>query len=210
MAANSRANTGGIAYSENEIVPFGEFNTVDTNAAQSVNRNSTTSGWCAQPIILLGGTAIEIDVAHSTGQLVTTGNTGFGHAFALTSLPNGHILDGIRLYIVPANAGRGAGAPGNMPAMKVWRRTTTLSMTVTQLGATQTATWVDEATYEGGQVLEVTGLAATIDNNTHDYFITFVTEYGANSFAGLTIAGLAAYVTIDASYNGADLCFWRK
>jgi len=210
MAANSRANTGGIAYSENEIVPFGEFNTVDTNAAQSVNRNSTVTGYCALPFIVCASATVEISV-NSSGVYQTTAVNGYDHAFPLIGLPSGHVLTAVRLWIIPADAARGGTQPAVMPTLKVFKKLSTLaSGTPDQLGATYTATWGSEAAYESGQAMEVSGLAETIDTNSYGYFVVFTGENGADAYAGLKFGGLDASVTIDASYGGPDFTHWRR
>ena len=206
MAANSLVNSTG--WGLNNVCTSTQGQALQVQGGQSVNRTNTISGSRALPLIINNGATVEITTSASDGTVYTTDVNGWPHAMPLVGLPNGHLLTGVRLWILPNSTSR-SGEVATKPVFKLFKKESVLTAAATLLGMA-TATWASEAAYEAGEGLLVTGLTETINLDTHNYFIVFTGETGANAYAGLTLCGLDAIVTIDTAYGGQDLTQWRK
>jgi len=205
MAANTRIKP--IGYGSNDLVTATEMQALQVQSAASINRSSSLGGYRTLPLILCGGSSIEMGITDN-GDMYTTGNTGFVHYFPLLGLPHGHVLDAVRLWIKPADAVRGGNPPGNLPFMELFTIPTGSGMVSDSLG-TATAIFYDEAYYEGGQPLLISGLGHTVNLEACSYRLVFMGEYGSNSFAGLQLGCLECSVTLDTSEGGPDFTHWK-
>lgn len=203
MAANTRAKAAG--YGANDEVLSSEFETVQTQAAQAPNRTNSFSGWRSVPLIVCANGNWETD---DNGKIYMTDVAVPRRVnIPLTDLPNGQILEAVRLWILPA-AGHGA-QPANMPILRVFKRPASLVANATLVGDA-TAAWGSIAAYEAGEGLDVTGLNETIDLDSNSYFAQFVNEHGGNAVAGLSLCGIDLNVTVNTGYSGQDWTIWRK
>ena len=103
--------------------------------------------------------------------------------FRLDALPNGATLNSVVVNVIGNVTG---GAPGTMPTLKAWK-VHTQTGACTQLGATTTDVYVDEATFEASHVMSVAGLSEVVDRTAYDYLIEVTPASGANVNPGFSI-----------------------
>lgn len=202
MAANTRARA--VAYGANDLVTSTELQTIQVQAAESVNRNSSSSGWRTLPPCLMSQSVYD----HFLGGIFTqaTSNTTL---FSLVGLPNGHSLVATRIKLFPGDNVRSGNPPEHLPEITLIRWPYASSSI--ELLATQTYTWVDEATYEHANGIVLTATPAspvTINTTDNAYVLSVTTEYGTNAFGGTVFGGIQANVTLDLAEGGVDFKFW--
>lgn len=202
MAANNLVKTAG--YGLGDQVTAAEFQALQVQAAQSVNRNGSASGAMNYPMIPIAGITSTDAWVIQLGQLIVS-NAGAGLVFALDRLPDGHVLTQIRVKMLPA--GGHALQPASLPYLKIYK--IALDGTATLLG-TFTYSWVDVGTYETGFYLALGGLAETVSLATYRYICEVGVENGANSVYGTIIKSIEVSMTIDHAYAGADVTCWLK
>lgn len=206
MAANVRAKPAG--FGTLDVVTATEFNALDVNGAQSVNRNSTQSGTRRIPLAPVetfhesGGPTYTTLCFPTYGTLVCT-NTAVADLFIpIEELPHGHTLTTVTMAVDPV-AGHG-GQPAVLPSISVY--SVNLAGVAALLGS-GTHAWADVATYEAGFNLTASALAHTIDRS-NTYWVKVILESGGNSVTGCALLALSATVTIDHAYGGTDLSQW--
>ncbi|MFA4900901.1 MAG: hypothetical protein WC563_15390 [Brevundimonas sp.] len=203
MAANTR--TFSPPASLNQIATATHFNKLDTNGAESVNRNSTVSGWKHLPLIPAHTNNVAAVVLVGTGGVTTIANVAFNQTFSLVGLLHGMQFTGCRINIIP-DVAHGAGAPIVLPVWTVYR--VSLLGAATSLG---TATYVwgvgDPAAYDAGYSLSIPAFAHTIDLANYRYVAELTPESGLNSQLS-TLQSIQANSTIDHAAGGTDLSLW--
>lgn len=204
MAANTRVNPGGWA--QGDLLTPAQINALDTMAAGCVKRASTATGWRMMPLMYIGSTSNNGSAADthyfSAGVLYLDPSATAKKTFWALSLPHGHTLTTVRVYLAPS-VGHG-GEVAVKPAIEVSK--TAATGVVSSLGTT-TYTWSNVATYEAGVYLDVAPAAEVIDNANYRYHVSVTCESGANALV-LALAGIDVYVTIDSANGGPDLKFW--
>lgn len=212
MAANTR--TFSPPHSVNQVVFNSEFNKLDTNGAESINRNSTVGGYRRVPLapsaqFTLGG-APGLRLYHQAAGNEMLYTYAFTPAesiqIPLHGLPHGHLLVGAKADFLPPDAVRGGNPPASMPGIRVSKFSDTGAQTI--LGTANKA-WVSEADYESGFIVTLGALAETIDLSDTVYMVELLLEGGANSFDGMLIRSLHLNVTIDPALGGPDFSHWR-
>lgn len=204
MAANSLTFSPPLGHGQ--PVTHTQFNSLDANAAQAINRNSTLTGYRHMPIkpVMQYGATGTLLCYYTTGEELLTKNVSTDDIyFFLDELPHGHALREVHVLVAPSS-GHG-GQPANLPELRVYRNDLILGQTL--LGSA-THTWADIATYEAGFSLSVTGLNDPIDRAVSVYVCRLILESGVNSQAGLAFSQCRAGVLIDHSYAGPDLSLW--
>lgn len=204
MAANSRANSSG--WSLGEKLTYTQANTLDTNGAQSVNRNSTESGWRRVPIAPMSesyGATPHIYKCGVNG-IVSMLNADVEMFVPLHGLPQGHVLNNIRVKLVP-QSGHGA-LPTTLPIVSLILDDALGPATVVKSVACTSA---NVGTYQLGFTLTPAATpTVTIDNSAHVLLVGIKPEHGTNSIYGLVVMSIEAYCTVDPSYAGPDFSFW--
>jgi len=209
MTANSLVKPAGFGLGD-EVSSVNQFQPLQVQAAQSINRTNTHTGWRAMPICPIADANPGRLVINSTGEYETASGDAAYHVMPLIGLPNGHTLTAVRLWIIPANAARSSTQPEYMPILYLYKKASTLSSgTPTTLGSF-TATGGSESAYEAGQAMLIDGLTETIDLDSNAYYLVFRSEDGAAAYPGLQLGGLDAQVTCDTAYGGQDFTHWRK
>lgn len=205
MAANSRAFIPPC--SMNQTITSANFNAMDVNGAQSVNRNSTHSGWRRQPLLPTAQYNSSGARLYSAafGALLCTNNVGSAN-IPLLGLPHGHKLISAKVQFLPAGAH--GGQPTNLPQIDLYK----FDSAATSLRQA-TYTWVDIATYEAGFTLTTLALSPgeTIDLSAYSYALRIAMESGTNSVSGMYILDCQVNCTVDPSYGtagGPDFSFW--
>lgn len=207
MASNVRAFSGAGCPSGGAVT-HGEFNVMDVNAAQAVNRNSTASGYrnmAIRPICSIGASAAQLCKC-VPGKLITFNVATDDLFLELDELPHGHTLDQVTIRVLPSG-GHSSSAPAALPKLSLIRLEVGTSGSYTML-ASQTYTWINETTYELGFALGVSSLGEVIDRYSYRYQVQFQLESGSNSIAALAIFDLRAKMLIDHAYAGTDISIW--
>lgn len=202
--SNTRAI--GRDYSRNELVKSTEFNTVDTNAAQSVNRTNTSGGYKLMPICIARATQYEFLNVSADGRFSFSVPSGASTYIFLPmfGLPDGQTLAGAKLKYKPATGH--TAEPASLPTLQLYGAT--VNGTAGVIGATIEHTWVDTATYQAGITLEVTGISHTIDCATYDYYARVRVEAGSSAVSGSTIQSFSVDVDVSTACGGTDFCHW--
>jgi len=203
MAANTRARAS--AYGMNAPVSSTELQTIQVQAAQSVNRTNTSTGWSQIPLCTCG--SLE-GVNHFHGNDFDDVSTASDYPlvyFDITGLPDGHQFDGLRIKLRPALGH--ADVPGTMPSCAVFRTNYTTFVTST-LGIGGCASITDKAVYEAGVTLSTSFAPVTVDRENERYWGYLEGEYGDNKVTGLEYVGMQAHVIIDDTEGGPDFKFW--
>jgi hypothetical protein len=196
-------------------VSHDELNTIMTQAARSVNRTNTVSGWKALPIVVssLGasGASPYCSMAITTYNIGGTDHTGHqlepGSArkvcISMVGLPDGHVLAGVRGYFFPYP--HATGIPDNQPAvvMSALNVVTGVKTELANVWGTASTTGV----YNAGIIVSKTGLSHTIDKTNNEYVIEVTPEYGTNQDMVL-LTGIQANVTVNTADAGPDFLFW--
>lgn len=206
MAANTRTKSVGFAF--NDTVTATEFNKLDTNGAQSINRNSSGSGNRRMPLtpaemIDQAGGGLGTRMGYCIQGTIVTFNVAYYIWLPLHNLPHGQVLSSVALTVLPAGA-HGA-QPAVLPSIDVYRIDGSGSAVLLGTG---THTWTGIPGYEAGFDLTASGIAHTISNSLYTYWVRLTLESGVNSVTGLTARALYANCTIDHAYGGTDLTFW--
>jgi hypothetical protein len=213
MAANVRAKGTDTDYSTNEILTATKINILDVNAAQSVNRNSTTGGQKALGVHYLGAAydtnaANNIAVSYYDGANVHSGpvcvmanNTV--QTFAIDGLIAGHALHSVSVWLKPFTTV--ANQPETLPAIYVFEMSATNEIP-TQL-ANAVYTWTSNTAYNAGFTLTTANIDQTVDPS-HQYMIFIRSSARTAGQGAMYLGRIAANVTVDVSYNGPDFTFW--
>jgi len=202
MAANERAKSAG--YSSGGEVLAAELTTIDTNAANAINRNSTTSGWktVSHTISVQRDSSGHIICYPYSSRIRFTGTAG-SIWLPTQVLPHGHTVKDIRMQIQPA--GDHVAEPAVLPKMVLWKNSINTCAAV----GSASYTWVSTAAYESSTPWLSSGtLTHVIDLETYNYPIQIVAESGANAKAGLQLYYVQVYVSCDKSSGGTDFSFW--
>lgn len=199
MAANTKAKSS--PYGANDIVTYGQFQTVHDQAYQSVNRTNTVSAWKSVPLCYTGGVD-QIAHWHGTSFDDDTVDDALPQAyFDLVGLPDGHDVDGIRASFLPSVTH--SNMPTSLPSISLLRASYT-NCTVSTI-ATATCTIDNVSEYDAGFILSTTFSAITVDKTEYRYIASVLSERGTNSETGLVMGGVQVHVAVDAA---EDFLFW--
>lgn len=204
MAANSLVKSP--AWSMNERVSSAQLNSLQQQAAQSVNRTNTKSGELNMPLFHLcsSSSTDPLIVASASIGSVGLSNSGW-HLFSIDRLPDGHELTQVRAHIKP-QSGLHAALPATMPSIELLRVSTTGEQT--SLGS-HTCSISSVATYEAGFYLSVNPSSEVVDLSEYRYLLKVTPEQGSNSYT-LGLSSILVTMAIDDSLGGQDLSFWLK
>lgn len=205
MTANIKAKPGG--YHQRDAVTSGELDTIQTQAAQSVNRTNTTTAWKCIPICTAG--TYDKDVHFDSDQWdYTPASDDPTTVFAIPDLPDGHSISGLRVKLKPAETH--STIPENFPAAAIARTYFgNAAPVLSTVGTTATFTTSDLATYEAGILLSTSFTPVTIDKSNYTYSVVVTPEYGAtNARDGTRIVGIQVHVTVNTAEGGPDFLFW--
>ena len=213
MAANTQARVA--AYGELDEVTYPEFQTIHDQAYKSVNRTNTVSAWKSVPLCYCGGSAggegyDQATSVHFHGNSFdndTLSDVETPDAyFDLTgSIPDGHVVDGIRASFDPAIHGT---LPDSQPTISFSRCNFTTCVTSTLASKACSSEGYNAVGYSLGFTLSASFSAITIDKSGYRYFAYVTGESGTNSVTGLVLGGIQLHVTVDTTPGGPDFLFW--
>jgi hypothetical protein len=205
MTANSRVFPLGLGFGEK--VSHDQFTALDLNGAQSINRNSSVSGYRRFPLRPIttatpGGSIIATGHASPANTLICN-NIAYTLILPLDELPHGQTLQSVGVVILPAS-GHSSSAPAVLPELGVYKQGNAITGTLIKAAS---YTWTTYTDYEMGFVLMATTMGEVIDR-ANVYFAAITLESGANSQSGLALYTLFGWTDIDHSLGGADLSLW--
>jgi len=157
----------------------------------------------SQPLIVgqLGGVGTEFYWA-SNRIYIGQATTGSSLSWSLTDIPDGAILDSVRMSMTGA-AGHsndpvtGGGTPIVMPVLTVVRQPLTgASATEVLISGSISNPTTGKAAYEAFHSWSVTGIAHTIDRTANRYFAVLEGESGAGFLANAFFYGLTTTCTM--------------
>ena len=205
MAASTRANSAG--FSKLEKMTSAQANTIDTNAAAGVRRDSTGTGARSMPLALVGLSTTATFMRVSGGSVffntTTATATTWSATFDLLGLPPGHELTQTIVRVQPA-VGPHAAAPAKLPHATLY--TVATYGTVSTVG-TASYTWVSTAAYEAAWSLPINTPGHTIASGKV-YRIEVRSETGQYATGTVTMKSIICSVTPDLASGGADFTFW--
>lgn len=212
MAANTRVHVS-PGWAQNEIVTSAQLNTLDTNAANSVNRLSTKSGWRDCGLVLSGmgdwsNGVGSITVAPTCGRILLANGDNDGSLWTLPNLPIGHRLKYVRAHFSPQSGH--AAQPTALPGICVHSIS---GSGADEFGLWSMYTWVSTSTYELGFWLQSNDLAslgfASALSIAADrrYCVTISHERMTNSKA-CYLDSIQAYCEVNTAQGGPDFTHW--
>jgi len=109
--------------------------------------------------------------------------------------PHNSTLSAVSARLVP-DTGVHANAPATMPTVALVRVQRTGGSNTLSIGSVTDPTNSSGAAYEAAHQVNLTGLSATIDRTTYDYYVVVTNESGANSHTHLGVQGVTWTVAV--------------
>ena len=148
--------------------------------------DSLTSNWTLQSGI------------DNTATPTTTSNSS-AHGSITISLPDGVVINAIKMYV---QGGSGhAGAPAGLPFISLMYKKPSVGGIGTVLG-TKSDVYTSSAAYEGVHSINMTSLSHTVDRLTSKLSLYFESEYGLNALSGFMIHGVEVTYTTTSMDDG--------
>lgn len=123
----------------------------------------------------------------ASGAAQTT-STSPGTGYVRLALPDGAVLQTVKVYVEGASGH--AGAPATLPAIQVLKSTpSTGTPGTTNLTAAVIDTYASAAAYETVHAITISSIAHTVVRSTQRLTISITSEYNANAVAGFLVHG---------------------
>ena len=199
MSANTLINPTG--WGPNSILTYSHLTELAGQAAKSVNRLNTDSGYRVLPVIYSGS-----DKPFS-GMCFNTTSENLYH-FSLHGMPDGHDLMNVRVKLLPPSR---QVMPQHLPSITVYK----VNPSTGAQSSIGSYTYTDsELSHYSAQVISLTasinsGAGETIDTTAYWYLLAITSEWGTPSESGTKLCSIEADMDISTAYGQTDFTFWR-